>query len=120
MQRVPGAVWAMVTLAFILALPLLNSTVAFSAVISISTVGLYISCEHPYNDSRQTPLTSLKVDLVVRHVWLCRGSWVCCTPASPTLLLIAARRRIAVHPLLHSQEACALIIVEDVEVPRLH
>jgi len=36
----------MVTLAFILALPLLNSTVAFSAVISISTVGLYISCEH--------------------------------------------------------------------------
>lgn len=35
----------MVTLAFILALPLLNSTVAFSAVISISTVGLYISCE---------------------------------------------------------------------------
>ena len=38
--------WAMVTLAFILALPLLNSTVAFSAVISISTVGLYISCKH--------------------------------------------------------------------------
>lgn len=38
-----NAVWAMVTLAFILALPLLNSTVAFSAVISISTVGLYIS-----------------------------------------------------------------------------
>ncbi|CAL5228608.1 g11771 [Coccomyxa viridis] len=35
--------WAMVTLAFILALPLLYSTVAFSAVISISTVGLYIS-----------------------------------------------------------------------------
>ena len=40
-----NAVWAMVILAFILALPLLNSTVAFSAVISISTVGLYISCE---------------------------------------------------------------------------
>lgn len=44
-EWLPGAVWAMVTLAFILALPLLNSTVAFSAVISISTVGLYISCE---------------------------------------------------------------------------
>ncbi len=50
-QRVAGAVWAMVTLAFILALPLLYSTVAFSAVISISTVGLYISCEHSYDNS---------------------------------------------------------------------
>ncbi len=49
-----GAVWAMVTLAFILALPLLYSTVAFSAVISISTVGLYISCEPHANMLTET------------------------------------------------------------------
>jgi hypothetical protein len=35
----------MVVLAFILGLPMLNSTVAFGAVVSISTIGLYISCE---------------------------------------------------------------------------
>ena len=37
----------MVTFAFILGLPMLNSTVAFSAVVSISTIGLYISCAFP-------------------------------------------------------------------------
>lgn len=42
-----NAVWAMVCFAFILGLPMLNSTVAFSAVVSISTIGLYISCESP-------------------------------------------------------------------------
>lgn len=42
-----NAVWAMVIFAFILGLPMLNSTVAFSAVVSISTIGLYISCAHP-------------------------------------------------------------------------
>ena len=42
-----NAVWAMVIFAFILGLPMLNSTVAFSAVVSISTIGLYISCERP-------------------------------------------------------------------------
>ena len=35
------------TLAFILGLPMLSSNTAFSAVISISTIGLYISCEPP-------------------------------------------------------------------------
>ena len=40
-----NAVCFMVTLAFILGLPMLNSTVAFNAVISISVIGLYISCE---------------------------------------------------------------------------
>lgn len=44
-----NAVWAMVIFAFILGLPMLNSTVAFSAVVSISTIGLYISCERPEN-----------------------------------------------------------------------
>jgi amino acid transporter len=39
-----NAVLFMVTLAFILGLPMLNSTTAFSAVVSISTIGLYISC----------------------------------------------------------------------------
>lgn len=33
----------MVTCTFLLALPMLNSTVAFSAVTSIATIGLYIS-----------------------------------------------------------------------------
>ena len=40
-----NAVCFMVVLAFILGLPMLNSTVAFGAVVSISTIGLYISCE---------------------------------------------------------------------------
>lgn len=38
-----NAVWFMVTVAFCLGLPLLKSTVAFSAVVSIATIGLYIS-----------------------------------------------------------------------------
>ena len=38
------AVWAMVTFAFLLGLPMLHSTAAFQAVTSISTIGLYISC----------------------------------------------------------------------------
>jgi hypothetical protein len=40
-----NSVWAMVTFAFLLGLPMLYSSVAFTAVVSISTVGLYISCE---------------------------------------------------------------------------
>ncbi len=39
------AVWAMVTFAFLLGLPMLHSTAAFQAVTSISTIGLYISCK---------------------------------------------------------------------------
>ena len=42
-----NAVMFMVTLSFILGLPMLKSVSAFSAVISISTIGLYISCETP-------------------------------------------------------------------------
>ena len=42
-----NAVMFMVTLAFILGLPMLSSNTAFSAVISISTIGLYISCMSP-------------------------------------------------------------------------
>ena len=38
---------AMTTFSFILGLPMLHSTVAFSAVVSISTIGLYISCALP-------------------------------------------------------------------------
>ncbi|MEW5315989.1 MAG: hypothetical protein WDW38_007383 [Sanguina aurantia] len=36
-------VWGMVLLAFILGVPMVNSTTAFSAVTSIATIGLYIS-----------------------------------------------------------------------------
>ena len=50
------AVWAMVTFAFLLGLPMLHSTAAFQAVTSISTIGLYISCK-----SRSTP--HLTVDI---------------------------------------------------------
>ena len=39
------AVWAMVTFAFLLGLPMLHSTSAFQAVTSICSIGLYISCE---------------------------------------------------------------------------
>ena len=42
-----NAVIFMVILAFILGLPMLSSNTAFAAVISISTIGLYISCEWP-------------------------------------------------------------------------
>eukprot|EP00891_Asterochloris_glomerata_P001109 jgi/Astpho2/1109/e_gw1.00020.5.1_t len=38
-----NAVWFMGTFAFLLGLPMLKSYVAFSAVVSISTIGLYIS-----------------------------------------------------------------------------
>ena len=46
-----NAVLFMVTLAFILGLPMLSSTIAFSAVVSISVIGLYISCE-PFPGTR--------------------------------------------------------------------
>jgi len=39
------AVWAMVTFAFLLGLPMLHSLSAFSAVTSICSIGLYISCK---------------------------------------------------------------------------
>ena len=40
-----NATWAMAALAFLLGLPLLYSTSVFSAIASISSVGLYLSCE---------------------------------------------------------------------------
>jgi hypothetical protein len=36
----------MVIFAFILGLPVLNSTVAFSTVVFIATISLYLSCAH--------------------------------------------------------------------------
>ena len=42
-----NAVWFMVVFAFLLGLPMLKSYVAFSAVVSISTIGLYISYAIP-------------------------------------------------------------------------
>jgi hypothetical protein len=53
---------------FILGLPMLNSTVAFGAVISISTIGLYISCAPPCHALHAlAPLASLRCLLKV-HV----------------------------------------------------
>lgn len=40
-----NAVWAMAALAFLLGLPLLYSSSVFSAIASISSLGLYVSCE---------------------------------------------------------------------------
>ena len=40
-----NAVWAMAALAFLLGLPLLYSSTVFSAIASISSLGLYVSCE---------------------------------------------------------------------------
>ena len=47
-----NAVWAMAALAFLLGLPLLYSTSVFSAIASISSVGLYLSCEWPATSTR--------------------------------------------------------------------
>ena len=44
----------MVTCTFLLGLPMLNSSVAFSAVTSIATIGLYLSygkCVRPFSDT---------------------------------------------------------------------
>ena len=40
-----NAVWAMAALAFLLGLPMLYSLSVFSASISISSIGLYVSCK---------------------------------------------------------------------------
>ncbi len=40
-----NAVWVMAALAFLLGLPLLYSSTVFSAIASISSLGLYVSCE---------------------------------------------------------------------------
>lgn len=40
-----SAVWAMSALAFLLGLPMLYSLEVFQALISVSSVGLYTSCE---------------------------------------------------------------------------
>ena len=54
------AVWAMVTFAFLLGLPMLHSTAAFQAVTSISTIGLYISCERsPLPSKSRTSMYSV-------------------------------------------------------------
>jgi amino acid transporter len=42
-----NAVWAMSALAFLLGLPMLYSLDVFQALASISSVGLYTSCEAP-------------------------------------------------------------------------
>lgn len=48
-----NAVWAMAALAFLLGLPMLYSITVFSALVSISSIGLYVSCEPP------TPIRAL-------------------------------------------------------------
>ena len=40
-----NAVWAMAALAFLLGMPLLYSSTVFSAIASISSLGLYVSCK---------------------------------------------------------------------------
>ncbi len=40
-----NAVWAMAALAFLLGLPMLYSLSVFNALVSISSIGLYVSCE---------------------------------------------------------------------------
>ena len=60
-----NAVLFMVTLAFILGLPMLSSTIAFQAVVSISVIGLYISCE-PSPASAPLPCLSSPLHLQAR------------------------------------------------------
>lgn len=44
-----NAVWAMAALAFLLGLPILLSLSVFGALLSISSIGLYVSCELTLN-----------------------------------------------------------------------
>ena len=44
-QTPTNAVWAMTALAFLLGLPMLWSVAAFQAIGSISSLGLWLSCE---------------------------------------------------------------------------
>ena len=63
-----NAVWAMAALAFLLGLPLLYSTSVFSAIASISSVGLYLSCECaaiPQVPSWQWPVFGKPCDLML-------------------------------------------------------
>ena len=45
MQTPVNAVWAMTALAFLLGIPMLWSPTAFNAIGSITSLGLYLSCE---------------------------------------------------------------------------
>ena len=66
------AVWAMVTFAFLLGLPMLHSTAAFQAVTSISTIGLYISCERSLLPSKSCE--SMKCVLSLGKQQPCMGA----------------------------------------------
>ena len=46
-QTPTNAVWAMTSLAFLLGLPMLWSIAAFQAIGSVSSIGLWLSCERP-------------------------------------------------------------------------
>ena len=71
-----------VTLAFILGLPMIHSVTAFSAVVSISTIGLYISC-------------GLRNGCALKG-WHARKMLACSLVAQPTCL----------HPGRHSWAIC--------------
>ena len=49
-----NAVWAMAALAFLLGMPLLYSSTVFSAIASISSLGLYVSCKSSILPKRMT------------------------------------------------------------------
>ena len=42
-----NAVWAMAALAFLIGLPMIYSLSVFNALVSISSIGCYVSCEAP-------------------------------------------------------------------------
>ena len=50
-----NAVWAMAALAFLLGLPMLYSLSVFNALVSISSIGLYVSCESPFRGDPHSP-----------------------------------------------------------------
>ena len=74
------AVWAMVIFAFLLGLPMLHSTAAFQAVTSISTIGLYLSCEsvcpshEPFEPSKLLQGMCLSVSCLACSIVTERGS----------------------------------------------
>ena len=59
-----NAVWAMAALAFLLGLPMLYSLSVFSASISISSIGLYVSCKSTFEVLFQSVQSNSRVSRV--------------------------------------------------------
>ena len=64
-QTPVNAVWAMTALAFLLGIPMLWSPTAFNAIGSITSLGLYLSCEPSSHSSPPNIVATWKAGLEV-------------------------------------------------------